>query len=182
MAQKATIYKAELQIADMDRGYYGDHSLTLPCQPSETQERLMVRLLAFALHAQEGLALANGMITNDEPEIWWRDLTGAIHLWIDLGQPEERLLRKACNRSEQVVLYTWGRAAEIWWAGNRGQLERQANLRVRLVPLEAAQALAAMAKRSMRLQFTVQDGQVWVGDGDENVALELVDLKAVQAA
>lgn len=182
MAQKATVYKAELQIADMDRAYYGDHSLTLACQDSETQERLMVRLLAFALNAQEGLALANGMTDPDEPEIWVRDYSDHIHLWVALGQPDERWLRKACNRSDAVVLYTYGRASEVWWNQNRNAFDRLGNLQVVSVPVEASQALAGLARRSMRLQFTIQDGQVWVTDGDDTVNLELATLKAPAAA
>lgn len=178
MAQKATVYKAELQIADMDRQHYADYSLTIACQASETEERMMVRLLAFALHAQEGLSLANGMTTNDEPEIWLRDLTGDIKLWIDLGQPDERLLRKACNRSSAVVLYTYGRSAEMWWTNNRSVLERLTALRVREIPADTSQALATMVRRTMRLQFTIQDGHVWVGDGESTVEVDPIERKA----
>ena len=180
MAQKATVYKVELQIADMDRGYYADHALTVACQASETEERLMVRILAFALHAREGLAMANGMTTNDEPEIWWRDLTGDIHLWIDLGQPEERLLRKACNRAEAVVLYTYGRSAEVWWMQNRAALEKLAKLQVRQIDAAATQGIAALARRGMQLQCTVQDGQIWLGNGEDTVLIEPIELKAAR--
>src|SRR5512147_3279852 len=105
MALKSTIFKAELQISDMDRNYYGSHSLTIARHPSETDERMMVRLLAFALHANEGLAFGRGLSTDDEPDLWQRDLTGAIRLWIDVGLPDEKLLRRACGRADEVVVY-----------------------------------------------------------------------------
>ncbi len=139
MALKSTIFKIELQIADMDRGYYADHALTIARHPSENDERMMARVLAFALHAHEALAFGRGLSADDEPDLWRRDLTGAIEQWIDVGQPDERLLRKACNRSQEVVLLTYGRTAEVWWAQNRNALERLANLRVLHLPAEMSQ-------------------------------------------
>jgi len=131
MAIKATIFKADLQIADMDRNYYADHTLTLAKQPSETDERMMVRLLAFVLHASEQLSLGKGLCLDDEPDLWRRDLTGAIELWIDVGLPDEKWTRKACGRAEQVVVVSYGsRAADIWWEQNRAKLGKLANLAV----------------------------------------------------
>ena len=108
MAIKATICKANLQIADMERHYYQDHALTLARHPSETDERMMVRLLAFALHAHEYLEFGQGMTADDEADVWQKDLTGAIELWIDVGLPDEKLIRKACGRANQVVVYCYG--------------------------------------------------------------------------
>lgn len=183
MALKATIYKADLQIADMDRGYYGDHALTIAQHPSENDERLMVRLLAYALYAagedQHPLSFGNGMTDNDEPDLWRRNLIGEIELWIDVGQPDEKLLRKAHHRSRELVLITFGRVAEIWWEQNRRELEKLERLRVLQLAEEYSKALAELAQRTMRLQVTVQDGQVWIGgDGDASVMLELVEWKA----
>jgi uncharacterized protein YaeQ len=184
MALKSTVFKAELQIADMDRGHYGTHALTLAQHPSENDERLMVRLLAFALHAgnddQAPLSFANAMEQMDEPDLWRRSLTDEIELWIDVGQPEEKWLRKACNRAREVVLYVYGRNGDLWWQQNRAGCERFANLRVRQLPPEAAAAIALLAQRTMKLQCTVQDGQVWLGNADDTVVLELVELKAAQ--
>ena len=108
MAIKATIFKTELQVSDMDRGYYRDHTLTLARHPSETDERMMVRLLAFALHADEALLFGRGLSTDDEPDLWQKDLTGAVELWIDVGLPTEKDIRKACGRARQVVVYCYG--------------------------------------------------------------------------
>lgn len=173
MALTATVFKAELQIADMDRGYYADHALTLARHPSETDERMMVRLLAFALHAGEDLQFTKGLCADDEPELWQRSLTDDILLWIDVGLPDERRLRKACNRARQVVLYAYGgRTAEQWWERNVPDLRRHANLQVFNLPSEATQALSGLVSRTMRLQCTIQEGQVWLGNGTDSVLIE----------
>ncbi len=182
MAIKATIFKADLQVADMERHYYHDHTLTLARHPSETDERLMVRLLAFALHAHEYLEFGQGMTADDEADLWRKDFTGAIELWIDVGLPDEKLVRKACARASQVVVYAYGgRAAEMWFAQNRAQFERLKNLAVVNLPQESTRALADLAQRTMQLQCTIQDGQVWLGDGNDSVQVERVTLKQNKA-
>jgi uncharacterized protein YaeQ len=182
MALKATIFKAELQIADMDRNYYKDHSLTLARHPSETDERLMVRLLAFALHASETLAFGRGLSAEDEPDLWEKDLTGVIDTWIDVGLPDERRLRKACGRAATVFVYAYGgRAADLWWRQGEGDLARSANLTIVSLPYPGTQALAGLAGRNMQLQCTIQEGQVWLGDGKSAVQVEPVILKAAVA-
>ena len=178
MALKATIFKAELSIADMDRNYYGDHALTLARHPSETDERMMVRLLAFALFAEPGLGFGKGLCVDDEPDLWKKDLTGAIERWIDVGQPDDKWIRKACGRAREVVVVSYGRAADIWWNGIRDKLARLSNLTVINLPPETAPALAALTGRSMRLQCTVQDGQLWMTDGRATVLVEPVKLFA----
>ncbi|MDZ4097863.1 MAG: YaeQ family protein [Methylophilaceae bacterium] len=179
MAIKATVFKANLQIADMERHYYQDHSLTLARHPSETDERMMVRLLAFALHAHEYLEFGQGMTDDEEADIWRRDLTGAIELWIDVGIPDEKLIRKACGRANEVMVYAYGgRAAEMWFAQNKAQFERQKNLTVINVPIESTTELAKLAQRTMSLQCTIQDGQVWMSDGEASVTIEREVLKA----
>jgi uncharacterized protein YaeQ len=176
MALKATIFKAHLQVADMDRGVYADASLTVARHPSETDERMMVRLLAYALFMpgdtdHGALELAKGLSDTDEPELWQRDLTGAVVHWIELGQPDERRLAKAAGRSSRVSVLSYTASTPIWWAAIQGKLERLRNLDVWSIEPEASQALAALAQRSLRLQVTVQDGQVWVGDDQRSVEL-----------
>jgi uncharacterized protein YaeQ len=173
MALKATIYKADLSIADMTRNYYADHSLTLARHPSETDERMMVRLLAFVLYAHEDLGFGKGLCVDDEPDLWRKDLTGAIQLWIDVGHPDEKWLRKACNRSEQVVLVNYGgRGSEIWWEQNKTALSRLDKLSVINLPTESVDELRSLANRTMRLQCTVQDGQVMITDGTRTAHIE----------
>ena len=179
MALKSTIFKAALQIADMDRGYYADHPLTIARHPSETDERMMLRVLAFALHAGAGLSFGKGLSTDDEPDLWNRDLTGAIRLWIDVGQPDEKLVRRACGRAQQVVIYTYGRGADLWWSRSRAALERMLNLSVFAVPVATGQDLARLAQRSMQLQCTIQDGHVWLGDRDGTVEVVRTTVRTV---
>ena len=177
MALKATIYKADLQIADMDRHYYSDYALTIARHPSETDERMMVRVLMHALYAQEGIAFTKGLFDVDEPEVWVKDLTGKIKLWIDIGQPDETRLRKACGRAEQVIAVCYSSSCEVWWRQIENKLERLNNLTVLQLPTETSQALAALAERNMQLQCMVQDGEVWISTDAARVAVELKRLK-----
>jgi len=179
MALKATIFKVGLSVADMDRSYYGDHALTIARHPSETDERMMVRVLAFALHAHERLEFGRGLSTGDEPDLWQRDLTGAIEHWIDVGLPDEQDVRKACGRARDVhVLAYGGRAVDLWWQAASEKLARQRRLTVSEVPVEASKALAKLANRSMSLQVTIQEGQVYVVNGVDSVAADIRVLKA----
>jgi uncharacterized protein YaeQ len=172
MALKATIYKAELSIADMDRNYYDTHLLTLARHPSETDERMMVRLLAFAIHAHEHLAFTKGLFDTDEPDLWQKDLTGAIQLWIEVGQPDDKKLLKGAGRSEQVMVYSYNATSHIWWKGLANKVERAKNLTVVNLQSDATEQLAKMAQRTMQLQCTIQDGQIWLTDGTETVLIE----------
>ena len=175
MALTATIRKAELQISDMDRGYYATHNLTLAQHPSETDERLMVRLLAFALHADERLEFGKGISSDDEPDLWRKDLTGEILQWIELGQPDEQRIRKACGRARQVVVVNYGgRASDIWWEKNAAQLARAKNLTVIDIPAPAVVELTALAERGMRLQCMIQDGQVQVFGEEQSLTIDPV--------
>jgi uncharacterized protein YaeQ len=183
MASNATIFKAMLQIADMDRNYYRDHALTLARHPSETDERMMVRLLAFVRHAHEALVFGRGISAEDEPDLWQKDLTGNVELWIDVGQPDERDIRRACSRARQVFLYTYGgRGVDLWWEQNRVKLERAENLTVLNLPLDGSRALTRLAQRNMLLQCTIQEGQTWIGDGNAVVQVELSVLKGATAS
>ena len=170
MALSSTIFKASLQISDMDRHYYDDHQLTLARHPSETDERMMVRLLAFVLHADELLSFTKGLCADEEPALWQKSLSDEIELWIDVGLPDERRLRKACSRSSQVCLYLYGgRNADLWWQRNASKLNRFSNLSVFEISELACQELTTLVQRSMKLQCTIQDGEVWLNCGDQTV-------------
>ena len=181
MALKATICKARLQVADIDRNYYAEHALTVARHPSETDERMMVRLLAFALNAHERLAFCRGLSDTDEPDLWQKSLTGAIEHWIEVGQPDDKRLLRACGRSERVTVYAYGNRADLWWKPLAEQLARAKNLAVWRVPVAAAQALEKLAARSMDLQCTVQEGQLYFSGAEQTVQIELVALKAAAA-
>ena len=182
MALKSTIFKADLQIADMDRNYYHDHALTIAQHPSETDERMMVRLLAFVLNAHEALSFGKGLSADDEPDLWQKDLTGNIELWIDVGLPDEKLIRKACGRAKQVIVYNYGgRGAEIWWNQNSSKLDRLNNLTVINLSEATSLALVNLVQRTMQLQCTIQDEQIWVANQNETVGVELVTIKTPPA-
>lgn len=179
MALKATIYKAQLQIADMDRQLYADHALTLALHPSETEERMLVRLLAFALNVPHdtdrgALQFARGLSDTDEPDLWQHDLSGQLVHWIEVGQPDDRRMAKACGRAERVSIYCYGSAAPVWWSGIANKLTRLNNLRVWQIPSEQSLALADLADRSMQWQLTIQDGHIWVST--ERATVELAPL------
>lgn len=180
MALKATIHKATLQIADMDRQLYVDHAVTIARHPSETDERMMVRLLALALNLpaddQNGtLELAKDLWDTDEPALRQSDLTGQIVQWIDVGQPDERRLLRASGRAERVTVYSYASSTPIWWAGIANKIARAANVAVWQIDSAQSAALAGLAARGMQLQLSVQDGAVWVGDGAQSV--EIVPLR-----
>lgn len=174
MALTATIYKVSLSVADMDRSYFHAHALTVARHPSETEERVAVRLLAFALHAHERLEFGKGLSADDEPALWLKELTGEIKLWIDVGQPEEKRLRKACGRANQVIVYSYGgRSADLWWQQNQALLADRRNLSVYAVPPSATSAVAQMIQRTITLHVTVQEETVWINDGKQSVEVTL---------
>lgn len=182
MALTATIRKAELQISDMDRGYYTGHTLTLAQHPSETDQRLMARLLAFILFADERLEFGKGLSSDDEPDLWRRDYTGAIEQWIDLGQPDESRIRKASGRAREVIVVNYtGRAADVWWDKNALALRKLKSLRVIELPAEAMEELAALIQRSMRFDVLIQDGEVQLLSDTGNVTLTAIPRLAPAA-
>jgi len=173
MALKSIVYKVDLQVSDLDRSYYGSHALTLARHPSETDERLMVRLFAFALFADEALVFGRGLSTEDEPDLWQQDLNGEIALWIDVGLPDEKVVRKACGRARRVVVLSYGSAAaDIWWEKNRSRFARLDNLTVLALTADDGRALGALAERGMSLQCTIQDGSTMLSGGRELVELQ----------
>ena len=183
MAPKATVVKVELQVSDMDRHYYATHMLTLAQHPSETDERLMVRLLAFALFADERLEFGRGLSSEDEADLWRRDYTGDIEQWIDLGQPDESRIKKACGRAQQVVVVNYsGNGANIWWDKVGSSLLRIKNLTVLDVPAATVDALVTLIQRGMRLNCLIQDGEVQLMSDTINITLRPnVRMAAVDA-
>ncbi|KGI78774.1 YaeQ family protein [Oleiagrimonas soli] len=173
MALSSTIYKAELSISDMDRHYYATHALTVARHPSETELRMMARVLAFALYADERLQFGRGLSDEDEPALWRKDYGDAIELWIDVGEPDETRLRKACGRAQQVVVLNYGgRSAELWWERVGASLGRNRNLCVLDLDAETMQTLASRCERGMRLQCLIQDGELQlIDDSGEMLAM-----------
>ena len=186
MALKSTIFKAQVAVADIDHGYYADHALTLARHPSETDERMMIRLAALALHAHEldtvcngdgTLAFGAGLSDPEDPDVSLRDFTGQTRRWIEVGQPDDSAITKACRKADQVALYCFHHAAEVWWRGIENKLTRLTNLQVWRVPTVASQELALLAQRSMQLQATLQEGQLMLADATRHINLEPVRWK-----
>jgi len=176
MALKSTIYKIDLNIADMDRQYYGQHNLTVARHPSETDERMMVRVIAFTLFASESLAFGKGLSDEDEPDLWQKDLTGAIELWIDVGLPTEKDIRKAVGRAQQVAVVLYGgKVADMWWEQNSKALLKLNNLTV--INLPETEELANIAERGFDVSCTIQDGQIMVGHSNGTLHITPTILK-----
>ena len=176
MALKSTIYKIDLNIADMDRHYYQQHALTLAKHPSETDERLMVRLIAFVLYASDSLSFGKGLSEDDEPDLWQKDLTGAIERWICVGLPDERDIRKVCGKAGEVVQVLYGgKTAEMWWAQNSKAMLKLDN--VTIINLPETEQLAAAAERGLSISFTIQDQQILVSHAGGSFELAVVRLK-----
>lgn len=173
MAQKATIYKANIQLSNMDQDQYGQYPLTIACHPSETEERMMVRVLAFAMNAHEDLTFTQGLCEEDEPELWRKNLHEEIELWIDLGQSDETRIKKACTRGKQAMIYTYQpRSADVWWDKIKNKLTRYDNLTVISLPEGASESLASLCARTMQLNIMIQDGEIWVSDDANSISLK----------
>ena len=186
MATKSTIFKANVQIADIDHIYYADHALTLARHPSETDERMMVRLAALALNAHQlqdmcngdaTLAFGAGLSDPDDPDASLTDFTGRKRIWIEVGQPEDKPLTRACSKADAVKVYAFGHAADIWWRGIETKLSRLAKLEVWRFPSAQAQELASLAERSMQLQATIQEGAITLSSQRGSVPVEPVRWK-----
>jgi len=178
MALKATIYKADIQLADMDRNHFQNYALTIARHPSETDIRMMVRLLAFTLNANDDISFTKGISSDDEPDIWLKDLVDDIVLWIDLGQPDEKRLRKACGRAKKVIVYTYqNRSAEVWWKQIEKLVQRFENLNVFSFEEADCESLRQLVNRNMKLQCTIQDGECWLTDGVSSSHLQLHQRK-----
>ena len=163
MALKATIFKADVSISDMDRQYYQEHHLTIARHPSETNERMMLRIMAFILNASDTLEFTRGLSEVDDPDIWQKSLTEDIELWIELGQPSEQRIKKGCNQAQQMKIYSYAdNSFHTWWEREKNKLWVRENLSVVTIDEELANALAEAVHRNMQIQATIQDGQMWL--------------------
>ena len=174
MALGATIYKATLEISDLDRGWYGTRHLTIACHPSETESRMMVRVLAFALYASDKLEFGRGISADDDADLWETNEAGDIGRWIDVGTPDNKSLRRAAGKSDDVVVLAYDDAkVEPWWASNKGDFGKINKLTILRITDEEREALAGMCNRNMHLAATIQDGTVWMADDAQNLELHI---------
>jgi uncharacterized protein YaeQ len=176
MALKATINKATIHLSDMDRNYYDTLNLTIAQHPSETDRRMMVRLMAYVLNANENLQFGKGVSDEDEAAIWQINFSEEIELWIELGQLDEKRIKKACNRSKQVKLYCYGSSADTWWSQSESKLRQFSKLSVEQFEEETVEALAALISRTMEFQCSIQDGQLWLTSGNDTLLIETTKL------
>ncbi|MET0063006.1 MAG: YaeQ family protein [Candidatus Thiodiazotropha endolucinida] len=174
MALKATVFKAEVQVSDMERGHYQTYNLTLARHPSETDKRLMVRLIAFTLNADAALCFTKGLSTDDEPDLWRKSLSDEIESWIELGQLDEKRLRRACGLAKQVIVYLYAeKSANVWWSQQQDLVRRFSNLRIAMLAVVGDTRLESLAQRNMSLHATVQDNQVWLSDDQRTVTIDV---------
>jgi uncharacterized protein YaeQ len=174
VALKSTVYKAELQVSNMDAQHYANYNLTLARHPSETSQRMMLRVAVFALNANQQLSFTKGISTDDEPDLWQKSLSDEIELWIELGQPDEKRLRRACGRSKRVLVYPYSeRSAVVWWEQMREKVGRFSNLSVINLTLEDCNQLETLAERNMQLHATIQEGQLWLGSEQTTLLIDL---------
>ena len=173
-----TTYKVRQQITNRDRNYFHDHALNIPRHLSESKERVIVQLLAFALHADEALKFVNEQSADDAPDLWIKDVTGNIELWINIGLPDEKLAHKACSLAKRVVIYSYGgHVADMWWSKNKGKLKLLKNLTVINLPLETSRSMEKMVQPNMQLNFTIQDGTTWLANQENTMEVELIMIK-----
>lgn len=181
MALKATIFKASVNIADMDRQVFFDTTLTLARHPSETDQRMMLRLLAWLCHADPALAFTKGLSASDEPEIWLHNDHQGVELSIEIGLPDEKRLRRACYHSTQVMLYAFGeRAAQVWWQQNQEKLAQYANLGIRFLTDNLLAELTLFIQRNMTLQITLQEGILWLSDAERNIEITFIEWQTLR--
>jgi uncharacterized protein YaeQ len=155
----------------MDRHYYDEFNLTLAQHPSENDLRLMVRLVAFMLNAHKDLQFTKGISQDDEPDLWIKEMNGDIKLWIDLGQPDEKRIRKACGRAEQVIIYTYQEGMALaWWKQIQNSLSRFKNLRVVFLIIEGD--VESLVQRSISLQCNISDAELSVIKDDTTILVK----------
>jgi len=177
MALKASIYKVNIELANMDQHYYDSLQLTIARHPSETEQRLMVRIVSFILNAHPNLKFGKGISNEDEAAIWQINYSGEIELWIELGQIEEKRLKKACNKAKEVKLYCYGSSTEIWWSETKKVLNKFDSLTVEKFNQSTINSLIKLISKTMEFQCSIEDGQLWLTSGNETILIETEKLK-----
>jgi uncharacterized protein YaeQ len=167
MALPATIYRTNIQLSDIDRGVYETFQTTVARHPSETEERLVLRLLAYALFYEEQLLFTKGVSAGDEPDLWVKGPDDRVLLWIEVGLPDAERVVKACRHAARVVLIVSGKALPNWEQQQLPKLEGVANLAVITLDLAFITALVARLDRSIQWSITITDGNLYLNIGTE---------------
>lgn len=179
MAEKPTIYKLNLTLSDMDRNVYGDYSLTIALHPSETIERMMVRILAFCYRAAENLTFARGLSSADDPELWLKHDDGRILEWIEVGQPAPDRLKKASSQSLAVNVFSYGRGLDVWWKTNGAAINALPKVTIHYFNADELQALCALADKTMTFTVTITETIAYVSTATEHVAVTLKEMESL---
>jgi uncharacterized protein YaeQ len=178
MAIGSTIYKAKVNVCDLRRHYYVEHALTLACHPSETEQRMMLRLLSFALYADENLSFGKGLSSADEPDLWLHNDNGTINTWIDLGQPDTKQVKRACSKSERVIVFSYGDSVlENWWGPNQQLLNSLKNLQVLHINADHYHSLKDFAEKNMSLTVNIDEDEVYLSNDLDTLNFQISLLK-----
>ncbi|MDH5389027.1 MAG: YaeQ family protein [Gammaproteobacteria bacterium] len=161
MAIKPTIFKLKISLSDLNRNYYDTLNITLAQHPSETAERMMVRVLAYCINAQEYLVFAKGMNDIDEPDIWARTLDNQITLWIDVGEPAVERIKKASRVAQALKIYCFNSKSDVWWDQAKGKISQLKTSILRFQWAEI-QALAMLVQRTMEISVTITGDSAYV--------------------
>lgn len=176
MALKPTIYKANVTLSDIDRHHYDDLQLTIAQHPSETLERMMVRLLVFCLNASAELGFTRGLSTPEEPDLWQRSLDGQIEHWIEVGQPEPDRVKKGANQAKRVSVYVFGKSADTWWQLNSASMQALPRVSVFKFAWADIQSLSQLASRTMDLSVSITECTLYVTAGEQTVEVPVSTL------
>jgi len=175
MAQTATIYILTIDLADMDRGVYEALEMRVARHPSETAEYMLVRILAYCLEYQEGIALTEGVSSGDEPAILVRDLTGRITGWIEVGMPDAAQLHRGSKAAGRVAVYTHRDARQLLsqLAGER--IHRAAEIPVRAFDRTVIEEVAALLDRRTSMAVSISSGELLISIGDRAITLPMIE-------
>ena len=176
MAEKATVCKANITLSDMDRHYYGDLSFTIAQHPSETAERMMVRLLSFCYRAADNLTFTRGLSSVDEPDIWLKSDDGRILEWIEVGQPAPDRLKKAQGVARQVLVFAYGRGIDIWWKNNTAAVQALSKVKVYYFDAAELQDLTKLAAKTMNLTISITEAIAYISSAEHNISVSLRDM------
>lgn len=169
MALPSTIYKANIEVADVDRGVYGTVQTAVARHPSETEERLVLRLLASALFFDPEIAFTKGICAGDEPDLWLKGPDGRVLLWVEVGLPEAERLLKACRHAGKTVLLAGGRSLWNWEQQHLPKLAGVGNLAVVALDQEVVNQLVARLARSISWSVTISEQTLYLNVGTETL-------------
>ncbi len=177
MAEKATIYKANLTLSDMDRNVYGDFNLTIALHPSETVERMMVRILAFCYRAAENLTFTKGLSSTEEPDLWLKHDNGTLLEWIEVGQPAPDRLKKASGQSQAVKVFSYGRGMDVWWKTNAAAIRALPKVEIHCFAADELQQLVTLSDKTMNLTVTITETIAYISSATESLTNHLREME-----